>query len=77
MGKIGYYKVTVKVTTEQDSGKFKSSKEIYLVKNAGSPQIAADTVQKLFEGCTDEWRIECVKEEKLDSIVDALTDSEE
>lgn len=77
MGKIGYYKVTVKVTSEQSNGKTKSSKEIYLVKNSGSPQIAADTVQKLFEGCTDEWRIECVKEEKLDSIVDALTDTEE
>lgn len=77
MEKIGYYKVTVRVIVEQSSGKFKSSKETYLVKNAGSPQIAADTVQKMFDGCTDEWRIECVKEEKLDSIIDALTVTEE
>lgn len=76
MEKLGYYKVTVKVTQEQENGKTKSSKEVYLVANAGSPQIAADSVQELFNGCTDEWRIESVKEEKICAVLDALKGEE-
>ena len=72
METLGFYKVTVKVTKEQENGKSKSSKEVYIVSNAGSTQIAADTVQDLFNGCTDEWRIESVKEEKICSVIDAL-----
>ena len=72
-----YYKVTVKV--EEDPGvvnkqgepKLKRHKETYLVKNCGSPQEAADRVEKEFEHCMDEWSIESVKAEKLDSILDA------
>ena len=72
METLGFYKVTVKVTQEQENGKSKSSKEVYIVSNSGSPQIAADTVQSLFTGCTDEWRIESVKEEKICSVINAL-----
>jgi len=69
---IGFYKVTVKVEVEQENGKVKKHKEVYLVKNAGSPQIAANKVEDLFKGCMDEWAIESVKVEKLDEILDAL-----
>lgn len=69
MESFGYYKVTVKVGVEQENGKIKNHKEIYLVKNAGSPQAAADRVQDLFSSCMDEWRIESVKVEKLDDIL--------
>jgi hypothetical protein len=72
METLGYYKVTVKVTQEQENGKSKSTKEVYIVKNAGSPQIAADRVQTEFRGCTDEWAIESVKVEKIAYILDAL-----
>lgn len=74
METLGYYRVTVKVTQEQENGKTKSSKEVYIVKNAGSPQIAADRVQSEFAGCTDEWTIESVKVEKIAYILDALED---
>lgn len=75
-----YYKVTVKV--EEDTGivnkqgepKVKKSTEVYLVKNCGSPQEAADRVEKEFEHCMDEWSIASVKAEKLDSILDAKKD---
>ena len=74
---IEYYKVTVKV--EEDTGmtnkagepKIKKHKEVYLVRNCGSPQEAADRVEKEFEGCMDEWMIESVKAENLDSILNA------
>lgn len=69
MESFGYYKVTVKVGVEQENGKIKNHKEIYLVKDAGSPQVAADRVQDLFKTCTDEWRIESVKVEKIDDIL--------
>ena len=68
---LGYYKVVVKVGVEQENGKIKNHKEVYLVTNAGSPQMAADVVQDEFSGCTDEWQIESVKQEKLDAILDA------
>lgn len=74
MDQLGYYKVSVKVTVEQDNGKIKKHKEVYLVKNAGSPQIAANKVEDLFKGCMDEWSIESVKVEKLDDIVNALSE---
>jgi len=74
MDNIGYYKVTVKVGVEQDNGKIKYHKENYLVHDAGSPQIAANVVEKEFSGCMDEWQIECVKQEKIDAILDALED---
>ena len=72
-----YYKVTVKV--EEDTGivnkqgepKLKKHKEVYVVTNCGSPQEAADRVEEEFESCMDEWSIESVKAEKLDSILDA------
>jgi hypothetical protein len=72
MESLGYYKVTVKVTQEQANNKSKSTKEVYIVKNAGSPQIAADRVQTEFQGCTDEWAIESIKVEKIAYILDAL-----
>lgn len=74
MDQLGYYKVSVKVAVEQDNGKIKNHKEVYLVKNAGSPQIAANKVEDLFKGCMDEWSIESVKVEKLDDIVNALSE---
>lgn len=74
MDQLGYYKVAVKVAVEQENGKIKKHKEIYLVKNAGSPQIAANKVEGLFKGCMDEWSIESVKVEKLDDIVNALAE---
>ncbi len=74
---IEYYKVTVKVevdtgmTNKAGEPKIRKHKEVYLVKNCGSPQEAADRVEKEFDGCMDEWAIESVKAEKLDSILDA------
>ena len=70
MESFGYYKVTVKVGVEQENGKIKNHKEIYLVKDAGSPQAAADRVQSLFSPSSlYEWRIESVKAEKIDDIL--------
>lgn len=69
MESLGYYKVSVKVGVEQENGKIKYHKENYLVHDAGSPQIAADVVEKEFQGCTDEWQIESVKQEKIDAIL--------
>jgi hypothetical protein len=75
-----YYKVTVSI--EEDTGivnkqgepKIKKSRETYLVTNCGSPQEAADRVEKEFEHCMDEWSIVSVKAEKLDDILDAKKD---
>jgi len=72
MESLGYFKVTVRVGVEQDNGKIKYHKENYLVHDAGSPQIAANVVEKEFTACTDEWQIESVKQEKLEAILDAL-----
>ena len=64
-----YYKVVVKIEHEDDNGKTKKQQEIYLVK-AGSPQTAADKVEKEMDGCMDIWQIVSVKEEKLTKVVD-------
>jgi hypothetical protein len=64
-----YYKVTVKIEHENENGKIKKIREIYLVK-AGSPQVAANLVEKEMDGCNDVWQIANVKEETLTKIVE-------
>lgn len=72
-----YYKVTVKVevdtgmTNKDGEPKIKKHKEVYLVKDCATPQIAADKVEALFLGSMDDWTIESVKAEYLDSIISA------
>ena len=74
---IEFYKVTVKVEeetgiiTKSGEPKIKKHKEVYLVKDCSTPQSAANRVEKLFNGCTDDWVIESVKAEKLDEILSA------
>ena len=72
MTTIGYYKVVVKIEIEDtETGKTKKSQEVYLVEDCGSPQAAADRVEKEMDGCMGVWRIDSVKEIKLTSVLNA------
>lgn len=69
---MGYYKVVVKIEIEDSStGKTKKSQEVYLVQDCGSPQAAADRVEKEMDGIMGVWRIDSVKEVKLTAILNA------
>ena len=69
---MGYYKVVVKIEIEDSStGKTKKSQEVYLVQDCGSPQAAADRVEKEMDGSMGVWRIDSVKEVKLTAILNA------
>lgn len=62
-----FYKVNVKIEFDEE-GKTKKAKEIYLVA-AGSPQAAADKVEKEMDGCMGVWQIVSVKEENITKII--------
>jgi hypothetical protein len=70
----GYYKVVVKIEEENGMNKngtpkIKKSQEIYIVK-CGSPQDAADRVEKEMEGITFDWKIDTVKEVNITKIIE-------
>ena len=65
----GYFKVIVKLEEENEKGKIKKSQEVYIVK-CGSPQDAANRVEKEMEGLTIDWKIDTVKEINITKIID-------
>lgn len=69
-----FYKVVVKIKQEagfdkNDQPKYKNVQEQYIVSDCGSPQNAANRVEKEMSGCIDEWQIDSVKELKLTGIL--------
>lgn len=71
----GLYKVVVKIEKEigynEKSGetKYKRYTENYIVK-CGSTKAASERVEREFEGFTEEWRIDSVKELNVVSILE-------
>jgi len=71
----GLYKVVVK--TEKEIGynektgetKYKKSTLNYIVRS-GSTKDASERVEKEFNGFTDEWRIDSVKELNVEAILE-------
>lgn len=70
-----HYIVTVKLQTETGMNKstgepkYKKFTETYVVK-AGSPQRAADIVEKEMKDTTFEWFIQSVKKTKITKIIE-------
>lgn len=73
MNENNFFMVTVKLQIEKGVDKYGETKykkfsEVYVVE-AGSPQLAANLVEKEMKDTTFEWEIQSVKRTKITKIL--------